>query len=172
MPSTIPDLFDEAVAAAPSRAWLHAEGRTFTFSEAHALVGRAASALAELGVRPGELVLATARNTPEYLFAWLGATYAGAIIVAVNPRAGENELAGLVRQVRPRLVVTDATAPSHGARVRRRDDRRGGPVQPAGRACDPAAAGPRRPGGAHPDVGHDGAVEARDADPPGLRDGR
>ena len=41
-----------------------------------------------------------------------GATYAGAIIVAVNPRAGENELAGLIRQVRPRLVVTDATAPS------------------------------------------------------------
>ena len=112
MPSTIPDLFDEAVAAAPSSVWLHAEGRTFTFSEAHALVGRAASALAELGVRPGELVLATARNTPEYLFAWLGATYAGAIIVAVNPRAGENELAGLIRQVRPRLVVTDATAPS------------------------------------------------------------
>ena len=142
VPSTIPDLFDEAVAAAPSRVWLHAEGRTFTFSEAHALVGRAASALAELGVRPGELVLATARNTPEYLFAWLGATYAGAIIVAVNPRAGANELAGLIRQVRPRLVVADATAPST---VRESD---GATIdvaalyEPAAGSRDTAAAGP------------------------------
>jgi carnitine-CoA ligase len=111
VPSTIPELFDEAVAAAPSKVWLHTDGRTFTFAEAHALVERAASALAERGVQPGELVLATARNTPEYLFAWLGTTYAGAIIVAVNPLAGGNELAGLIRQVRPRLVVTDAEAP-------------------------------------------------------------
>jgi carnitine-CoA ligase len=112
VPSTIPDLFDEAVAAAPSKVWLHTDGRTFTFADAHALVERAASALVGRGVRPGELVLATARNTPEYLFAWLGATYAGAIIVAVNPLAGDNELAGLIRQVQPRLVVTDADAPS------------------------------------------------------------
>ena len=120
----------------------------------------------------GDLVLATARNTPEYLFAWLGAAYAGAIIVAVNPRAGENELAGLVRQVRPRLVVTDATAPvtvreSGGATI----DVAALYSRPAGHR-DAAAAGPRRSGGAHPDVGHDRAVEARDADPPGLRDGR
>jgi crotonobetaine/carnitine-CoA ligase len=112
VPSTIPDLFDEAVAAAPSKVWLHTDGRTFTFAEAHALVERAASALAERGAGRGELVLATARNTPEYLFAWLGAAYAGAIIVAVNPHAGENELIGLIRQVRPRLVVSDADAPS------------------------------------------------------------
>ena len=111
MPSTIPDLFDDAVAAAPSKVWLHTDGRTFTFEEAHALIQRAASAVAVRGVRPGHLVLATARNTPEYLFAWLGTVYAGGIIVAVNPRAGENELAGLVRQVQPRLVVTDADAP-------------------------------------------------------------
>ena len=95
------------------------------------------------GVRPGDLVLATARNTPEYLFAWLGTAYAGAIIVAVNPRAGETELAGLVRQVRPRLVVTDPTAPASGARV------------PAATTVDVAAlysrpAGPRRRRGPGP----------------------
>jgi crotonobetaine/carnitine-CoA ligase len=112
VPSTIPELLHEAVAAVPSKVWLHTDDRTFTFSEAHTLVERAASAMAEMGVRPGDLVLSTARNTPEYLFAWLGATSSGAIIVAVNPLAGEDELVGLIRQVRPRLVVTDPGAPA------------------------------------------------------------
>ena len=112
MPDTIPELFDDAVAAAPSSVWLHAGGRTYTFSEARSLVERAASAMAREGVRAGDLVLATARNTPEYLFAWLATTCSGAIVVAVNPRAGEAELTALVAQVRPRLVVTDAEAPA------------------------------------------------------------
>ena len=140
MPSTIPDLFDDAVAAAPSKVWLHVDGRTFTFEEAHALVGRAASAVAARGVRPGDLVLATARNTPEYLLAWLGTVYAGAIIVAVNPGAGETELAGLVRQVRPRLVVTDSEAPDS---VRKAG---GDTVEVAALYREPADATPPRPG--------------------------
>jgi len=140
VPSTIPDLFDDAVAAAPSKVWLHTDGRTFTFQEAHALVERAASALANRGVRPGDLVLATARNTPEYLLAWLGTAYAGGIIVAVNPLSGENELAGLVRQVRPRLVVTDPDAP---AAVREAGP---GTVDVAVLYSEPAGSMPPRPG--------------------------
>jgi carnitine-CoA ligase len=111
VPDTIPELFDDAVAAAPSKVWLRTDGRSFTFAEAHALVVRAASAMAARGVGRGDLVLMTARNTPEYLFAWLAATCSGAIAVAVNPLAGEHELVALVLQVRPRLVVTDADAP-------------------------------------------------------------
>jgi carnitine-CoA ligase len=111
VPDTIPELFDEAVAAAPSKVWLRTDGRSFTFAEAHALVERATSAMTRLGLEHGDLVLATARNTPEYLFAWLATTAAGAIVVAVNPLAGEHELSALVRQVRPRLVITDAGAP-------------------------------------------------------------
>jgi crotonobetaine/carnitine-CoA ligase len=112
VPDTIPELLDEAVAADPSRVWLHTDGRTFTFAEAHALVERAASAMARLGARPGDIVLVTARNTPEYLFAWLAAACSGAIVAAVNPLAGEHELLALHEQVRPRLVVTDSEAPA------------------------------------------------------------
>ena len=140
MPSTIPDLFDDAVAAAPSKVWLHMDGRAFTFEEAHAFVERAASAVAARGVRPGHLVLATAHNTPEYLFAWLGTVYAGGIIVAVNPRAGENELAGLVRQVGPRLIVTDSEAADA---VRRAG---GDTIDVAELYSEPAGPTPPRPG--------------------------
>jgi acyl-CoA synthetase (AMP-forming)/AMP-acid ligase II len=47
------------------------------------------------------------RNTADHLFVWLGLMRLGAILVAANPAAGEAELAGLVRQTDPRLVVTD-----------------------------------------------------------------
>ena len=77
VPDTIPDLLDEAVADAPSKVWLRTDGRSFTYAEAHSLIGRAAAALAGLGVRRGDLVLATARNAPEYLFAWLATTSIG-----------------------------------------------------------------------------------------------
>jgi carnitine-CoA ligase len=62
-------------------------------------------------VEKGDLVLATARNDPRYLFLWLAAAYAGVIYVAVDPRQTPAELDGLVGQVRPKLVVTDDELP-------------------------------------------------------------
>ena len=142
VPDTIPDLLDEAVADSPSRVWLRTDSRTFTFSEAHDMVGRASGALAGMGAGHGDLVLLTARNTPEYLFAWLATTSLGAIVVAVNPRAGEHELLGLIGQVRPQLVVTDAETP---AAVRNA----GIPVIDAG-ALYAGPAGERQPGRPEP----------------------
>src|SRR6185312_4841290 len=50
----------------------------------------------------------TMRSTPDYLFTWLASAYAGTILVTANPRSADAELAGLIGQVRPRLVVSDA----------------------------------------------------------------
>ena len=57
-------------------------------------------------------MLATARNDPRYVFLWLAAAYLGAIHVAVDPRQTQAELEGLVGQVQPKLVVTDAELPN------------------------------------------------------------
>jgi carnitine-CoA ligase len=111
MPQTIPELFEEAVAAAPDKVWLVAGDESFTYADARARIGRAAAALRAAGLRPGEPVLATMRNTPDDLFTWLASAYAGTILVTANPRSAEAELAGLVGQVRPRLVVSDAPLP-------------------------------------------------------------
>jgi carnitine-CoA ligase len=56
-------------------------------------------------------VLALARNDPRYVFLWLAAAYLGAIHVAVDPRQTPGELEGLMRQVEPKLVVTDENLP-------------------------------------------------------------
>jgi carnitine-CoA ligase len=53
-------------------------------------------------------VLATARNDPRYVFLWLATGYLGAIYVGVDPRQTDAELNGLIGQVEPALVVTDA----------------------------------------------------------------
>jgi carnitine-CoA ligase len=104
---TIPKLFDAAVAEAPHKTWLRHEDDEFTYAEARERIGRAAAALSGRGVARGDLVLATARNRPEYLFAWLGAMYLGAIYVPADPRGTEAELGGLTGQVRPVLIVSD-----------------------------------------------------------------
>jgi crotonobetaine/carnitine-CoA ligase len=113
MPQTIPELFDDAVAAVPDKVWLVAGDESFTYAEARDRIGRAAAALGAAGLGPGDLVLATMRNTPEHLFTWLASAYAGTILVTANPRSAHAELVGLVGQVQPRLVVSDA--PLEGA---------------------------------------------------------
>jgi carnitine-CoA ligase len=105
---TIPQLFDGAVAAVPDKEWLFWEQERYTYGQAAARVGGIASALAEAGIGHGDLVLATARNEPAYLFTWLAVTRLGAIFVPVNPTGTRQELAGLAAQCAPRLVVTDA----------------------------------------------------------------
>ncbi len=110
MKRTIPEFFDAAVEAVPSKTWLLHDDRSFTYEEAHAGIGTGAAALAGLGVGRGDLVLVTLRNTPEYLFTWLALMRLGAILVAANPASPEAELAGLAGQTEPRLVVSDARA--------------------------------------------------------------
>ncbi|HEV7459139.1 MAG TPA: AMP-binding protein [Solirubrobacteraceae bacterium] len=109
MALTIPELFEAAAADVPDKPWLLHEDEAFTYAQARERIGRAAGALAELSVGRGDLVLATAANRPEYLFAWLAVMYLGAIHVAVNPRSTESELAGLVGQVEPKVVVDDGS---------------------------------------------------------------
>jgi acyl-CoA synthetase (AMP-forming)/AMP-acid ligase II len=99
---TIPELFDAAAEAVPDKDWLFWEDERYTYAEAAARVGAAAAALADAGIGHGDLVLATARNEPAYLFTWLAVTRLGAIFVPVNPKGSTQELAGLAAQCAPR----------------------------------------------------------------------
>jgi len=87
--------------------WLRSDHGSLTFGGAVAAVSLTADRLAAAGVRKGDLVMLTASNVPPYLLSWLALTSMGAVAVAVNPRSSPAELAGLVRQVQPRLLITD-----------------------------------------------------------------
>ncbi|MGH2820976.1 MAG: AMP-binding protein [Actinomycetota bacterium] len=104
---SIPGLFASAVERAASKEWLRFEDSTYTFEHAHRLIGAAASVLRDLGVTRGALVLATTRNSPDYVFTWLAVMHVGAILVPVDPKSSRAELAGLIGQVSPQVAVTD-----------------------------------------------------------------
>lgn len=107
MKRTIPTLIRQAVDAAADSTWLLAGDNVITYSQAMDQIERAASALRAAGVRAGDRVLVTARNTPEYLLGWLALMEVGAVQVPVNPKSSRDELAGFVQQATPRLIVTD-----------------------------------------------------------------
>ena len=128
--TTIPALFESALCDAGDHVWLRMDAGQWSYGEAHERILAAAGALAQRGAGRGEIVLATTHNTADHLFMWLGLMYLGAIFVPVNPRSSEAELAALVEQVTPKLVLGDE--------------------QVAALAQAPAAA-PQPTGPAHPD---------------------
>jgi crotonobetaine/carnitine-CoA ligase len=104
---TIPRLLERAAHRDPDGTWLRTDEQTLTFGAAAGQAAARAADLAGAGIGHGDLVLVTARTTPEYLLTWLALAALGAITVPVNPASSAAELAGLVGQVRPRAVVTD-----------------------------------------------------------------
>src|SRR5688572_21168143 len=115
-PRLIPRLFRAAVDEVSNKVWLLAGERTWTYGEAMEQIERAASRLRAQDIAAGDRVLVTARNTPEYLFAWFALMECGAVQVPINPASSGAEIAGFVAQVEPTLVITDGElAPSFDA---------------------------------------------------------
>jgi crotonobetaine/carnitine-CoA ligase len=104
---TIPGLLLHAADRDPDGIWLRTDEGQLSFAGAAGEVARVAQRLADAGVAAGDHVVLTARGTPPYLLCWLALTSMGAVAVATNPANTDAELAGLVSQVQPRLVVTD-----------------------------------------------------------------
>ena len=104
---TIPGLLQHAADRDPGGIWLRTDDLTLTFAEAAGRVAAVAAELGDRGIGHADLVMLTARTTPEYLFSWLALAALGAIAVPVNPASTPAELAGLISQVHPRAVLTD-----------------------------------------------------------------
>lgn len=107
MPDTIPGLLVAAADRDPEGVWLRTDDGQLTFAGAAGHVARVAGRLRTAGVRQGDLVVVTARNTAQYLLCLLALSAVGAVAVPTNPESALAELAGLVGQVRPRLLISD-----------------------------------------------------------------
>jgi crotonobetaine/carnitine-CoA ligase len=104
---TIPRLLTDAAQRDGDGTWLRTEAGSLTFAGALSRVAVVARSLTKAGIRRGDLVVVTARNTPAYLISWLALASSGAVAVPVNPRSAAAELAGLVRQTTPRALISD-----------------------------------------------------------------
>jgi crotonobetaine/carnitine-CoA ligase len=154
---TIPRLLDRAAGRDPDGIWLRTDEVELTFAETAAAAGRAAAALGGAGVGPGDLVMLTARTTPEYLLGWLALARLGAVTVPVNPASSEAELAGLIRQVEPPVVVTDPELEPVITAALRQAWTRGRPASEILHISDLVFSqpGPRRAAWPEPEVGPD-----------------
>jgi carnitine-CoA ligase len=113
VPDTIPELLAQAAQCSPEATWLRTDDGTLSFAGAAGRVAGLAERLAGEGLHHGDLVIVTARTTPPYLLAWLALATLGAVTVPTDPATTAVELGGLVGQVLPRALITDAALRPH-----------------------------------------------------------
>lgn len=84
------------------------DDRTWTHGEVHDLAARAASVLADRGVRPGDRVLLALPDSIGWVVTFLAVARIGAIAVLTNPELTAADHAFLVDDCTPSLCVTEA----------------------------------------------------------------
>jgi acyl-CoA synthetase (AMP-forming)/AMP-acid ligase II len=92
-----------------NQAALHdpATGRRWTYAELWADAGRLADALAGHDVHPGDAVVFSLFNGPEFVLTWLAAMRLGAIASPINFRLSAGEVAYVLDDSRPAAFVYD-----------------------------------------------------------------
>lgn len=68
----------------PDRPFIHCAGRSWSYGSFNASANRFAHFLADLGLRAGDKLAIMLPNSPEFLFAWLGAAKANIAYVPIN----------------------------------------------------------------------------------------
>ncbi|WP_171114720.1 MULTISPECIES: 4-coumarate--CoA ligase family protein [Streptomyces] len=82
------------------------DGTTLTYEQVDRFHRRIAAALAEAGVRKGDVLALHSPNTVSFPIAFYAATRAGAAVTTVHPLATAEEFAGQLRDSAARWIVT------------------------------------------------------------------
>lgn len=93
------------------------ENRTRTWAELTDRVARFAGALRGLGVQAGDRVAVLMLNQDRYLELFLSCAWAGAVIVPVNTRWSQMEVADCLQDCTPKLLVVDEAFLQMGQRL-------------------------------------------------------
>jgi fatty-acyl-CoA synthase len=84
--------------------------RRWTYREFHDRCLRQSGALMDLGVTPGQSVAVLAPNSHVLLEAHYGVPYAGAVLVALNPRLAAHELGYVLTHSEARVLLYDPSS--------------------------------------------------------------
>ena len=156
------------------------DGRWYRYQDVDDVSARFANALVDLGVEPGDRVAVQVEKSVEAIMLYLGTSRAGAVFLPLNTAYTAAEIDYFIGDAEPRVFVCDpakaeCAEADRGARPapQARDARRDGDGTPrpdvsAGRSrpapFDDVARGPRRPRRDPLHLGHDRALQGRDAD--------
>ena len=98
-------MLSRLVALGPSRPALTCGEVTHSFGELDARANRVAHALRRRGLAPGDRVGILSRNRPEYVELLFGAARAGVVLVGLNWRLAPPEVAAVLADAGPALVL-------------------------------------------------------------------
>jgi acyl-CoA synthetase (AMP-forming)/AMP-acid ligase II len=90
------------------------DGRAMTYAELDAEVDRYARAFVAHGIQEGDVIAVLGFSRPECVLAFLGACRVGAVFLGLNPKHMERELAFVVEDSRPRLLLGMHSRPDAG----------------------------------------------------------
>jgi acyl-CoA synthetase (AMP-forming)/AMP-acid ligase II len=105
---SVPDLLRGRAQLEPSRPFARFKERAFSYGEFDARTDELAAGLAELGVRPGDVVSVFLPNCLEFLEAWWAILKAGGVFGPVNPAYTSPEAGYVIGHSEAVAVVTDA----------------------------------------------------------------
>lgn len=85
-----------------------ATGKIYTYSEVELTARRVASGLHKIGIEQGHVVMLLLQNSPEFVLAFLGASYRGAMSTTANPFCTPAEIAKQATASKAKLIITRA----------------------------------------------------------------
>jgi aspartate racemase len=101
-------LFEAQVALTPGAPAIQQEGRKLSYAEVNAKANQLAHYLRSSGVRQGDLIAICLGSSPEFLISLLAVLKAGGACVPLDPAYPKQRLAFMLRDVRARVIVTQA----------------------------------------------------------------
>lgn len=85
-----------------------ATGETYTYSDVELTARKVAAGLDKLGIRQGDVIMLWLPNCTQFVFAFLGASYIGAMSTTANPFYTPAEVAKQASASKAKLIITQA----------------------------------------------------------------
>lgn len=100
-------------AALGDKLMIKSPNRTLTYAEAPRVAANYAGKLVNAGVKPGDRIVTFVSNKLELLELWMGATWAGAIMVPINTALRGEQLRHAIKTVEPTLIFSESDLVEH-----------------------------------------------------------
>ena len=107
-PLLIKNMLEKAVASSPEQEIIYADQFRFTYKEMRERVGRLASGLAGLGVKPGDTVAVMDWDTHRYLECFYGIPMMGAVLHMVNVRLSPDQVLYTINHAQDDVILVNA----------------------------------------------------------------
>lgn len=83
-------------------------GQTYTYADVELTARKVGAGMAKLGLQQGDVIMLLLQNSPEFVFAFLGASYVGGISTTANPFYTPAEVAKQATASKAKLIITQA----------------------------------------------------------------